>query len=168
MQVTDNFLDKKVFKNIQKQLLGSQIAWFYNPTIDYTTDKNEYFQFCHTFYRYNQPQSNSIELLQPLLDKLSAYSLLRVKANLLTKTSTIIKNGFHVDESELDKKKLEDWTTSIFYINHNDGFTEFADGTKVESVANRMLTFPANLMHRGTSCTNTKSRVVINFMYYHG
>ena len=43
--------------------------------------------------------------------------------------------------------------------------TIFEDGKKVESVANRMLTFPANMKHTGTSCTDEKTRVVINFNY---
>jgi hypothetical protein len=40
------------------------------------------------------------------------------------------------------------------------------DGTIVESIANRMVTFPANMRHTGTSCTNEKRRVVINFNYF--
>ena len=47
----------------------------------------------------------------------------------------------------------------------NNGYSEFEDGTKVESVANRMVTFPANVKHTGTSCTDEKTRVVINFNY---
>ena len=51
-------------------------------------------------------------------------------------------------------------------MNTNDGYTEFEDGTKVESVANRLVTFPANLKHTGTSCTDEKTRIVINFNYF--
>ena len=39
-------------------------------------------------------------------------------------------------------------------------------GTKVESIANRMITFPSNMKHTGTSCTDEKIRVVINFNYF--
>ena len=63
-------------------------------------------------------------------------------------------------------EKLKQWTTSIFYVNTNNGYTKFEDGTKVESVANRMLTFPANMKHIGTSCTDEQTRVVINFNYF--
>ena len=56
--------------------------------------------------------------------------------------------------------------TSIFYVNTNDGYTKFKDGTKVKSIANRMLTFPANMKHCGTSCTNERRRIVINFNYF--
>ena len=71
--------------------------------------------------------------------------------------------------SELRKnnpEKLKQWTTAIFYINTNNGYTEFEDGTRVESVANRIVNFPANLKHRGTRCTDQKIRIVINFNYF--
>ena len=48
----------------------------------------------------------------------------------------------------------------------NDGYTRFEDGTKIESVANRVAVFESNLKHCGTTCTNTKSRVVINLNYF--
>ena len=50
-------------------------------------------------------------------------------------------------------------------MNTNNGYTKFEDGTKVESVANRLVTFPASMMHTGTSCTDKKIRIVINFNY---
>ena len=64
------------------------------------------------------------------------------------------------------EEKLKQWTTSIFYVNTNNGYTEFEDGTKVESVENRLVTFSLNMKHRGTSCTDEKTRVVINFNYF--
>ena len=79
----------------------------------------------------------------------------------------IIENLFHVDNIvDLSEEKLKQLTTSIFYINTNNGYTIFEDGTKVESVANRLLTFPTNMKHTGTSCTDEKTRIVINFNYF--
>ena len=43
--------------------------------------------------------------------------------------------------------------------------TKFEDGTKVESVANRFVTFPANIKHTGSTCRDEKTRDVINFNY---
>ena len=88
--------------------------------------------------------------------------IFRIKANLLTKTSEIVKNSFHIDIDALD---ILPWKTGILYMNTNDGYTEFEDGTVVESVANKFVIFPANMKHRGTSCTNEKIRVAINFNY---
>ena len=56
--------------------------------------------------------------------------------------------------------------TAIFYLNTNNGYTLFEDGTKIESVANRLLTFDANLPHTGTSCTDKQFRCVLNINYF--
>jgi len=74
---------------------------------------------------------------------------------------------FHSDlNHDFEEDVASHWTTAILYMNTNNGYTKFEDGTKVESVANRMITFPANMKHSGTSCTDEKTRVVINFNYF--
>ena len=102
------------------------------------------------------------EKITPLLVKINPISLWRIKANLLTRTPNIIENTFHIDGADLPEEKLKQLTTSIFYMNTNNGYTEFEDGTKVESVANRFVTFPTTTKHRGTSCTDKKTRVLMN------
>ena len=42
---------------------------------------------------------------------------------------------------------------------------KFEDGTKVPSVANTFVTFPSDIKHTGTTCTDQKFRSVINFNY---
>ena len=51
-------------------------------------------------------------------------------------------------------------------MNTNDGFTEFKNGDIIESIANRMVIFDSSLEHTGTSCTNKKRRIVLNFNYF--
>ena len=70
------------------------------------------------------------------------------------------------DTENFDDEVATKWTVSIFYINTNNGYTKFEDGTIVKSFANRLLTFPSNLKHCGTSCTDERTRVVINFNYF--
>ena len=96
---------------------------------------------------------------------IGAIAWIRIKANANPRTEKIVVSGFHQDVSE--RRLLEsEPKTAIFYINSNDGYTLFEDGTKVESVANRVVTFPANLKHTGTSCTDKTCRIVINFNYF--
>ena len=165
MQIQDNFLPQYEFEPIQRLLMGSKFPWFFNTHTVYEDDKHNYFQFSHLFYNAWQVQSNHFEHLQPFFNMLEVYSLQRIKSNLLTRTDKTFLNEFHVDEPTMTSDKLGKFTTAIFYINTNNGYTEFADGTKVESVANRVVTFPSNIKHRGTSCTDEKSRVLINFNY---
>ena len=56
--------------------------------------------------------------------------------------------------------------SAVFYLNSNNGYTLFEDGTKVESVAGRLLVFDPHMAHTGSSSTDTKNRVVINFNYF--
>ena len=178
IKIEDNFLEQKEFDRIEKMLMGTDFPWFYNPDIDEISDVGK-FQFVHLFYQdgvsqhYHVSTSDRIKMLTPIIQALQPFSIWRVKANLLTKTSTIVENKFHVDLSvdlnrsqALPKEKLKQWTTSIFYINTNNGYTKFETGETVESIKNRMISFPSHLRHTGTSCTDTRTRVAINFNYY--
>ena len=167
MKIEDNFIDQENFDKLQSVMWGgnSGIYWFYKDRIVSTDAANtDKFQFIHIFYKH-EPQSPFMDILIPILEKIDPISISRIKANLHTKTSKIEESSFHTD-TKMSEEKKKQWTTSIFYVNTNNGYTEFEDGTKVESVANRMVTFSSNLKHRGTTCTDEKTRVVINFNYF--
>ena len=174
MKIEDNFLDQKEFDELQALMMGHDFAWYYKPSksiysgyFDYEDDLDNY-QFIHIFYFNAVPHSNFFKTLKPIFEKIDPVSIWRAKANLLTRTPNIVEHEFHTDIGDLENypEKLKQFTTSIFYINTNNGYTKFEDGTKVESIANRFVTFPANMKHRGTSCTDEKTRVVINFNYF--
>ena len=165
MKIEDNFLDQEKFDKLQTVIMGNGFAWFFSSIIDRVGDVDK-FQFIHVFYFVPTPCSQYFEILNPILEKIDPISISRIKANLLTRTPKIVESLFHVDMIGMSEEKLKQWTTSIFYMNTNNGHTEFEDGTKVECVANRMVTFSSNLKHRGTSCTDEKTRVVINFNYF--
>jgi len=173
MKIKDNFLKQEDFDEIEKLIMKPsnhtpptpQFQWFFVDKIDYKEETVDKFQFVHVFYDDHNTASPHIEKIIPILELIQPLAIYRIKANLLTKTSKIIENEFHTDFT-MSEEKMKLWTTSIFYINTNNGYTKFEDGTKVESVANRMVTFPANLKHTGTSCTDETTRVVINFNYF--
>ena len=161
--VIDNFLDKQSFQNLQNVMFGENFCWNYNVGIDYSDEEGDKFQFTHTFYNARiGPSSQHYGKLSNVLNEIKPKEIYRIKANLLTKTSEIEVNSFHNDMGDLG---ISPWTTSIFYMNTNNGYTEFQNGTIVESKENRMVVFPVEMKHRGTSCTDKKIRVVINFNY---
>ena len=161
--VINNFLDKQSFLNLQKIMLSNFVCWNYNEGIDYSDEEGDKFQFTHNFYKNNTgPSSQHYGKLSNVLNEIKPKEIYRIKANLLTKTSEIEVNSFHND---IDDLGILPWTTSIFYMNTNNGYTEFQNGAIVESKENRMVVFPAEMKHRGTSCTDKKIRVVINFNY---
>ena len=74
-----------------------------------------------------------MKLLEPLLNKIQPTALIRIKANSYPNTHIIQEHKMHTD--------MNYGMTSIFYLNTNDGYTKFDDGTVIESVQNRLLTF---------------------------
>ena len=165
MEIVDDFLDQEEFDELQVLMMGDDFAWYFNKVIVYN-EVGDKFQFTHTFYKYDAPQSSYFENLKPILEIINPISLWRIKANLRTRTSKSEESSFHSDIDIMSEEKRKQWTTSIFYVNTNNGYTKFEDDTKVESIANRMVTFPANMKHLGASCTDQKRRVVINFNYF--
>lgn len=160
--VIDNFLKKESFQQMQKVMFGEDFCWNYNDAIDYASDEDR-FQFTHNFYKNNiGPCSLQYGILGNALNEIKPKELYRIKANLLARTTETIVNSFHND---IDDLGILPWTTSILYMNTNNGYTEFQNGAIVESKENRMVVFPAEMKHRGTSCTDKKVRVVINFNY---
>jgi hypothetical protein len=160
--IIDNFLGEKEFKELYDFMMGPWMPWAYNDALLTNVDDSSMydFQFVHTFYKDHKPHSDLLSKLDPIMSKINPAAVLRIKANLNPRTDNLYLHGAHRD--------VEDYkcTTALFYINTNDGYTIFEDGTKVESVANRFVFFDSTMKHAGTSCTDQKIRVVINFNYH--
>ena len=164
IKIEDNFLDTQVFKNIQELYFSNQIPWTYGEVVydhELKSDvfKLDNYQFSHLLYSYEQPSSNLFEQIVPVLNSIDLATICKVKVNMNTRTSKIVEHGFHTDVPFKCK-------TSILYLNTNDGYTIFEDGTKIESVENRLVTFDSHVKHSGTSCTNQKVRLVLNMNYF--
>ena len=66
---------------------------------------------------------------------------------------------------DYDDDRKNGMTTSILYMNTNNGGTKFEDGTFVNSVSNRMVTFDCSIKHAPVSCTDVDRRIVVNINY---
>ena len=157
IQIIDNFLPEEEFNSIQSLMMGGEFNWFYCK--GRATRDDGLYLMVHMFY---QPEvgSNSehIKIWNTFMQQVGAKKCHRIKANLTFKTPTIEPAPFHSD--------YDDIKTAVFYINTNDGYTEFKNGVKVESVANRVCIFDSNLVHCGTTHTEGEpQRVVVNFNY---
>ena len=172
-EILDNFLPNDQFETLQKFILSKKFPWHFNEYIHPTVEEIFNFQFVHMFYSDLEsppfPLSQYQKKVSPIVDILDPLKLNRIKANLIPITPEIIKDQFHTDVGAPSVRHVSEymkkWTTAIFYINTNNGYTELEDGTIIESIANRLVKFPANTNHRGTSCTDQRVRVVINFNY---
>ena len=165
LSTDDNFLEPDHFQHLQMIMFGEELPWYYMENID-SLDDDDKFQFVHCFYDHEHGiTSQYYDLFSFIFDKVKAKKLYRIKANLITRTSRKEIGIFHTDIPSNLKSPSDKYNTSILYMNTNDGFTEFENGHRVESVANRFVTFPEETKHRGTSCTDKRVRIVINFNY---
>ena len=94
----------------------------------------------------------------------------RIKFNATPRTTNIKEKPLHVDVSgpQDDKGNFTDipnYHICVLYLNDNNGYTYFEDGQKVLSKENRAVIFSGDLLHAGTSCTDTDLRVVLNIDY---
>lgn len=178
IRLIDNFLPQEIFKQFQSIFLDKNFPWYFRDSSVFDDDNSP--QFGHIIYTDMEPTSHYWEYLKPILiDGLNlkpSQPIIRVKVNATPAHSSILQKRFHydlVEDGEKDKLKNDEnysakvspHNVAIIYINSNDGFTYFKDGAKVESIENRCIIFPGNLMHTGSTCTNSPLRIVLNVNY---
>jgi len=157
MQIIDNFLSEEEFKSIQSFMMGGEFRWFYSKGAVKLDDGQ--FHMTHMFFQPDVgSNSEHLHFWTNFMNKVGAKNCTRIKANLTFKTPTHEPTMYHVD--------YDDMKTATFYINTNNGYTEFESGVRVSSVANRVCIFDSNLKHRGVSHTEgDQQRIVVNFNY---
>ena len=177
--VIDNFLDVDSFKKIRDVIFSDTFPWNFGEGVAYPSNQRtednvdgvcdgvDNFQFAHIIFRCDD-QSNGFmseyyhylfPIVNKLRDKFNCRTLIRIKINLNPRQENLVTHGFHIDYP------WKDSFSAIYYLNTNDGYTLFEDGTKIESVENRMAIFKVNHSHTSSNCTNQTRRVVINFNY---
>ena len=156
LKVIDDYLDQRNFSILSELFLSHEIDWHWPPVLD--DDKHH--QFVHGIYDKGQPKSNKFSYILPLLDKLKVAAIIKIKANLNTKTQEIIEHGYHVDHPYSSGK------TAILYLNTCNGYTAFEDGTIINSVKNRIVIFDSSIKHTGTTVTDSERRLVLNINYF--
>ena len=162
-KVIDNFLDKEIFKKIQKGILeNTYFPWYFSDYTDYLKEKGlDKGKYIHTFYENNNSNSKYYDLLLPIVEKLKCVSLIKIKINSTNYSDKIIEGTYHIDN------KYKNTKTAVYYLNTNDGYTKFKKNKKkINSVKNRIVIFDSNKEHLGTTTTNVKRRVVLNLNYF--
>jgi hypothetical protein len=174
IEVFDNLLDDYVADRISHILHTAEFPWYFHDHIAYKTDnstlsrllnENESlsrYQFVHTF-KSNINQTSSIffdQSVLPIIDKLKInfMNVCRAKVNLSVYTVDSYKSAFHIDSATPHK-------VALYYVNTNNGYTEFEDGKKIYCVKNRVVLFDGAIKHRAVKQTDTKTRIAININY---
>ena len=170
IKVIDDFLNEEDFEGL-KPIFSSDVPWVFGIILSddaLICDQKYNFQYCHSVYHKKEPESRYFNNVTPFLNKLDARALVRCKVNSICREEEIVIHGFHTDIGypEGHPTGLDGMKTAILYLNTNNGFTVFENGTKVESVANRCVIFPAHYKHSGTTCTDVHRRLALNLVYF--
>tara|TARA_A100001011_G_C14273257_1_gene827991 strand:+ start:1551 stop:2033 length:483 start_codon:yes stop_codon:yes gene_type:complete len=160
MKIIDDVLNRKDFDTIKQTMLGINFSWFYTEGISEKNINDEYKDYYLThMFLYDYQKSAWFDMLNPIFKILDPIVMRRVKGNMYPSTPEIVHHNSHTDAPYKHKG-------AIFYVNTNNGFTVLHDGTKVQSIENRLLLFDASLEHHSTSCTDENTRVNININYF--
>ncbi len=179
VKVINDFLPPEQYRDIVYSFLYSEdLSWHKEIIVPLIKRTNLYpcdalcedkynIQFVHTLYKDHEGHSPLWErIISTFAQGLNARAILRAKVNWTQCTEEIQEHGYHVDYD------FEHYT-AIYYLNTNDGYTKFEDGTKIDSIANRLLKIPSRVYHTGSTCTNglfeegtpNKGRFVLNINY---
>ena len=160
--VKDNLLDISEHDIIHDTLFSNDFPWYYRP--DQVEGKKDGSFFAHQFFWGIKGYIETTDLIMPIIHKLMPINaFVSIRANMLINKGKPNVSDWHQDFGHLDSNEIK---TAIYYVNTNNGYTELRDYGKVESVANRLVTFPNKMDHRAVAQTDEESRVVINFNYY--
>jgi len=159
-QIYENFLAINSFKEIKNIVLGIDFPWRRRDHMVEGTKNAMYFNYCF----YNEMVTTS-ELYEPhivpILKKLKAKAPIQVRAN-LTISALFKKSKWHCDYDFMCK-------TAILYLNDCDGGTDIMINNKtifIKAVANKMLVFDTDVMHRAVTSKKEPIRYIINFNYF--
>ena len=150
-------------QTLHDTMMSEKFPWFYHPHLASVKDSS---YFYHPFYWSHNIQSDYFNLVAPLIEYLKPIAIINIRANLVINKGKEIKSSWHVDQ--YNDLKLQH-KTAIFYVNSNNGYTEFQIGRKrkvVKSKSNHIVMFDSAIKHRAVSQTNSDRRIVINLNYY--
>tara|TARA_R110002020_G_scaffold115357_2_gene265250 strand:+ start:494 stop:1012 length:519 start_codon:yes stop_codon:yes gene_type:complete len=169
-QVIDNFLDY-VDLHVIQNFMFKDMDWYYSRSVASDKDsQSTHYYFAHQLFDFYQTDLPDSPFYKEVLSRFGKAfkrlnmegemkALIRVKANLFPSTPKLVEHDFHIDYPFQHKGLL-------FSVNTCDGYTKLDDGTKIDSIENRLLLFDSSKNHASTTCTNTHVRVNMNFNYF--
>ena len=168
-QVIDNFLSSEDFNFISSVAMNKDVdrplPYYPRNTVSHPDDSDVQgpwnwmaISLLYGNHRIWHPFFEELEKTLLLNIKKEIYdyrAIIRVKANFYGWTEKVLTHRFH-DDFTFDN------VGAILSLNTCDGFTEFEDGEIVNSVANRLLVFNAQDMHRSSTTSTDYGRYNIN------
>ena len=169
LKIIDNFLTDNDFNLLVSNTVGRndghQVQFRVVSNVENfgAIEENWSWYMINMLYSTDTPQNEICgkiyEMFVPKFKKLANFkTMIRIKINAYPYTNVVKEHKDHFDSYFRH-------TGAVFSLNTCDGFTKFYDGTKVESVANRIVFFDASKFHHSTTTSNAKLRYNINFNF---
>ena len=158
IEVIDNFLPEKEFKEIQNVICSDSFPFFYSGTVADDDDPPDQYYFIHLFFIHNAPNSSYFNMWDNFLKKINCKALIRIKGNMYIGNQ---KKQIHKAHRDYDYPHKG----CLFYINTNNGATIF-EGKEVLPKENRVVFFEPHKPHSSSICTDQNRRITINFNYF--
>ena len=166
--VIDDFLPEDEFKKLQDLIvMNTDFPLYFQKEVNHSsgTCETAYWNWyqVHTVMKEDTVWSKHYNMFKDVFlhrfVELNIYrALMRIKINMYPYTDSIREHSRHVDYPFKHKGAL-------FSLNTCDGFTRLYDGTKIDSVANRMMFFDPSTDHNSSTTTNAGARYNINFNF---
>ena len=172
IRVKDNFLNDRDFIFLKELFFHPNTTWKTNWKIAdelevSKQDNHDDWFLGHQVYDNSKPLSSAYNDVQTrLVDKIAQLealdfaALTRIKVNYYPHTNVVRDHMPHKDNHSARR-----WRGAIYCLNTCDGYTGFSDGTKVDSVENRLILFDSTQNHFSTSTSNAQARLNINVNY---
>ena len=169
LKIIDNFLTDNDFNLLVSNTVGRndghQVQFRVVSNVENfgAIEENWSWYMINMLYSTDTPQNEICgkiyEMFVPKFKKLANFTtMIRIKMNAYPYTNVVKAHKEHIDFNY-------EHIGAVFSLNTCDGYTKFSDGTKVESVANRIVFFDASKKHQSTTTSNAKLRYNINFNF---
>jgi|TARA_R100001460_G_scaffold9758_2_gene23190 hypothetical protein len=156
--IIENFIDPVLFSSIRDTLTGDTFYWFYNDFVNYRPCEG--YKFTNEIIK-NSTLTNSIfinylDMIKPVLEKISHKKLHSVRFNLFTKTLK--------PQKYLINRYKENSKVAILFANTTDGGIEI-DNAFIKSTENQLVLFDSNTEYKIVTSIDNKifTYSVINY-----
>ena len=169
LKIIDNFLTDNDFNLLVSNTVGRndghQVQFRVVSNVENfgAIEENWSWYMINMLYSTDTPQNEICgkiyEMFVPKFKKLANFkTMIRIKMNAYPYTNVVKEHKEHIDFNY-------EHIGAVFSLNTCDGYTKFSDGTKSESIANRIVFFDASKEHSSTTTSNAKLRYNINFNF---
>jgi hypothetical protein len=174
IEVFENVLSLDHFDRLSNVVTGSDISWYYYPMyhnleLQPNPDGSTH-GFMHNFFDNDRVSSDYINLLDPILNRISEHFgcpiiPVRIKMNMTLNVGKQVAHYPHIDKPEAVGNN--NFKTAIYYLNDSDGDTLFFNNTntvvyKQSPKRNTLVVFNGETLHAPQLPLIATRRIVIN------